>query len=932
MHKKLFTLFALISIILCSCSEKENKQYKIGISQCSQDEWREAANQEFIREASFYKDMEIEIRSVSDDSEAQIKDVEYFISEKVDLLVISPNEATALTPVVEKAYKSGIPVILYDRKIKSDSFTSYVGADNRQIGWHIGDYVLSKLVPSGKSKSSRQTNIIIVRGTKGSTADNERYEGLISAIKELDTQNRINILATTYGNFQKDDAFRQMKSILANNVGKDINVVIALNDRMASGVYEAFLEGNYYGEFPAIIGVDALAGKNGGLEMILKGEIMASFLYPTGGETVIDVARRILTGVAVKNFNILNTAAIDITNARIIKLQNEQIALRQNKFDRLNESLQSNHRSLMIYKRNFTLLLLVTIIIIIAGSLILVMYRVNIRLNKQLNDQNKQIRRHVDELESQKTKLIELSQQLEEATNAKLVFFTNISHEFKTPLTLILGPVQELLKDNGLKPEVKDSLKVINRNASRLFSLINEILEFRTIENGKMPVTYTNTNLRTFITGLNDLINDYLHRKKVSFRFISEDTDYNMAIDSKKMEKIYFNLISNAIKHVDNGGSITTTLNRITNESSDNLILTVHNSGSYIPEDKLKDVFLRFYKIGEDSHNTGIGLALTYQLVNLLEGNIDVESSEEKGTTFTVRIPVHPAMPDQEETPSYTFTINRLSTEMFEGRDDEADIEEATGRDKEKVLIIDDNPDILKYASDILRSDYHIITSDNGTKGLEKAQCYNPDVIICDIMMPEIDGFEVCRNIKQNARTSTIPVILLTASSLDEHKEKGYEYGADAYMQKPFSAKVLKVRIRKLIDKMKSINQSIGNEWLIGDKHKITDEGAQLLSKIKTYVEAHIQEEISIDEMVQELGVSKSNFYRKLKNITDWSPVDIINLIRLRRTVNLVIHQGMNLSQASTESGFNSLSYFSRTFVKYYHISARDWIKQQLGK
>lgn len=921
----------LISLVLLlglfSCTNEGQHKYKVAVSQCSKDNWRRTANEEFLREASFLKDIDLEIRAVSDNSEAQIRDVEDFISEKVDLLIISPNESSKLTPVVNKAYKNGIPVILYDRKIDSDQYSAYVGADNRQIGSQIGYYVQGHFI-----EDNQTCNILIVRGTKGSTADIERYDGLMSALKNI---KNVHVIGSVYGNFLKDDAYRQVKSMLQSELyGKHVDVVIAFNDAMASGAHNAFLEKNSHGSVPAIIGVDALPGESGGINLILNGQITASFMYPTGGDAVINVANNILKGKPYARQNLLNTAAVDMTNARVLKLQYDQIENRQKQIDTLNLTLGDSQDILRTYKIYLLITLILLMIIIVAVASILTLYRTKSRLNVQLNEQNEQIRIHLKELEKQKEELIGLSRQLEDATNAKLVFFTDISHELKTPLTLILGPLKEILSDDKLDTGIQVKLKLIERNADRLYSLINEILEFRTIENGKMPVKLQNGDLKSFLDELNKLFSGKIEDKHIDFAFETRGKDFNIPFDAKKLEKIYSNLMSNALKHVKAGGRIRSSLARVSENGSDKIIVNVYNSDSYIPEDKIKDIFLRFYKIGEESGNTGIGLALTYQLVTLLGGEVKVKSSEEKGTSFTVTLPVssEEAKENYAGDIDHSYTVRKISDESFGNRvaNDEIDEINEVSSGREKVLVIEDNPDMLHYIKDILSADYSVILANGGVSGLEKFKKYSPDIVLCDIMMPEMDGFEVCSRIKGNEMTRHIPVILLTASGLDEHKEKGYECGADAYMQKPFNAKVLKVRIRKLLDKAMSDSQ--GYDWLIGNSMDLSDDKTMLLSRIKDYVEKHLQDDITLDDLLTELGMSKSNFYRKLKEITDWTPVDIISLIRLRCAVNLAMHGGKNLSQAAFESGFNSLSYFSRTFVKYYQISPREWIKMQLGK
>lgn len=925
--KKTIVLVSCICLFLLQACRQKDEAFLIGISQPSKDAWREKANEELRREASFYNDVDVEIRSVADDSKAQIEDIEYFIEKGVDLLVVSPNESAALTPVVEKAYDRGIPVILYDRKIDSDSYDAYVGSDNRQIGILMGEYLCDLF-----RSPSTIYNIIVLRGTNGATADIERYQGLMSVLGLR--KDNFRILAEEYGNFTKDGAYQKMSDILSGLDGKvRVDAVVAFNDSMANGVYDAFNDRKYSGKMPVILGVDALAGPDEGLESILNGRITASFMYPTGGDVIIDVARKILYRSSFQRQNIQTSVPVDINNARMMKQQGEQIDGRQEKIDALNERLDESLQLLLNQRRATFYLLSITILAVLACVLLTVLSRMKTKLNEEVNRHNRKIEAQVEELENQKAQLQALSAELEEATNAKLVFFTNVSHEFKTPLTLILGPVQELLASGNIDPSAREMLRIVYRNGTKLHSLINEILDFRTFENGKMTVEYEFSDMKDFLSDINRLFYDIMRQRNIDFTFETDESDFVVAVDKNKLEKIYFNLMSNALKHVGRRKIIRTTLRTVNVDGLENIELIVFNTDSYIPSDKVTDIFLRFYKMGNDNDSSGVGLALTYSLVSLMGGDVSVESSEHNGTSFIVSLPLF--RPDGSEVSgssgSLTYSAVRTQTE-FNVPSLYDEIAETDDPGKGTVLIIEDNPDMLNYLKDILQSEYRILMAENGTAGIEKALKYCPDIILSDIMMSGKDGYEVCRELKGNIKTSSIPIVLLTACDLDEQKEMGYESGADAYMQKPFSAGVLKVRIRKMIDKRRGGSESVSNDWLLDSKRNLSDESVALLSKVKSYVEEHIREEISIEAMIAEAGLSKSNFYRKLKGITDYSPIDIVNLIRLRRAINLVIHNRRNLSEAAFESGFNSLSYFSRTFAKYYHVPPREWIKERTGK
>lgn len=913
-------LLLLLLATITSCSHK--KQFVIGVSQCSEDSWRESVNTEMLQEAAILGDMEVIIKSVKDDSQAQVKDVEDFIKDKVDLLVISPNESSSLTPITSKAFASGIPVILFDRKTNNNQYTAYVGGDNFQIGQMAADYIISQYTGA--------QNIILMRGTEGSTADEERYEGFMSRARRA---SNINILTERYANFTKDNAKLIMRSILDSmDSPESIDIIFAFNDRMGAGISEAYKE--FYPDLkqPVIIGVDASTGTDGSINLISDQTITASMLYPTGGDVVIDIARKILLNEPYDRENILNTAVVNQDNVRLFQLQANQINEKQAKVSELN-SMISASMSNATRQRIMLYVLLLLVITAIAFLLFFIRSSRNSKiLNKQLNDQNQKIKEQVEELEAQKQSLQDLSQSLEETTQAKLMFYTNISHEFKTPLALISGPINDLMEKKDLDEDTRKKVDILFRNSNKLNRLITELLDFRTYENGKMSVNYSMGDIKNFLENISGMFADVIQRRGLSFTFLAEDQNYYMPFDPVKVEKVFTNLMSNAFNHVDKSGSIVVNLGMVEETDGKKLKLSVFNSGSFIPVSEREKIFVRFYSMSPDQKGTGIGLALTTSIVDALGGQISVDSEEDKGTTFTVILPLNEAMYTDAvmNDKSYSPDFAKIKLGTIGDEEEEEDlINDIDASPKPIVLVIEDNSDMRLYLRTVLAKDYRIITAKNGDEGIFKAIKSVPALILCDIMMPGKDGYEVCTALRSNQITEDIPIILLTACSLDDQIAKGYECGADSYLQKPFSVRTLKVRIAKLMEKDKKIRAAINGDWLIGrDSSTLSSEANSLLAKIKTYVEEHIYDEISIEALVKYLGCSKSKFYRDIKEITDYSTVDIVNMIRLRKAVDLMIYEHKNISDAAFNSGFSSPSYFSRTFVKYYNERPKDYIKR----
>ena len=911
----------LVLPLLAACSRGEDP-YVIGVSQCSVDAWREAANNEMLQEASFYGDVTVNIRSVHDDSEQQIEDIEKFINEKVDLLVISPNESISLTPVVEKAYRSGIPVILYDRKIDSDQYTAFIGGDNRQIGYAAGSYAMSTLRNSGR--------ICVIRGTKGATADTERYEGFVSSLEE-NGEFSGSVVAEEYANFNRQNAERAMRSLLATGEGP-FDLVFAFNDEMAAGVYDAYASSEIP-EKPYILGIDALLTPNGTgtISYIQNGMINASFIYPTGGKDVVDLARRILKGEEYQKENVLNTEVVNSSNVRVYQMQINQVLDRQRRVEELNSRIRTNtskyERQQILTIFSFSLVAILALLsIALAYS-----YRTRNKLVEMLNEQNTRIKKQIESLEDQKRQLLDLSRQLEETTQAKLVFFTNISHEFKTPLSLISGPINDLLATEGMPESAQVPLDILKRNSSKLERLITELLDFRTYENSKMVVNYSMGDMDKFLQEILKMFSDVIRRRNLKFSYEPDDAGYEIPFDPIKLEKVFTNLLSNAFNHVDKEGTIRIRLFSTWSGGDRTVNLSVFNSGSYIPPENMEKIFQRFYTLDAQQKGTGIGLALVTSIVDALGGTIKVDSKEGVGTAFTIQLPVEKGLrTDARVDKSYVPEFARLKLATMGEEDVDAGIlDEMSPTDKKKrVLVIEDNMDMRHYIKNILSSEYHVIMAKDGTVGLSKAQRFIPDIILCDIMMPGLDGFEVCSALRSAPATRNIPIILLTACSLDEQKAQGYESGADAFMQKPFNVTTLKVRMRKLLEKSESITAEIQGDWLVGkDAGTVSSESASMLNKFREYVESHILDDISLDDLAGALGYSKSKLYRELKEVTEYTPIDLVNLVRLHKAVDLMTTEHQNITEAAFNSGFSSPSYFSRTFLKYYHMRPKDYLK-----
>ena len=915
-------LFCFLGMVAC---HQDVPHFRIGVAQCSDDSWRHKMNDEILREAMFYDGVAVEIRSAGDDNRKQAEDVRYFMDKGVDLLIISANEAAPMTPVVEEAYQKGIPVILIDRKILSDKYTAYIGADNYEIGRAVGNYIASSLQGKG--------NVVELTGLGGATPAMERHQGFMAAISNFPD---IKLIDKADAAWESGPAEVEMDSMLCRH--PKIDAVYAHNDRIAPGAYRAAKKVGREKEM-LFVGIDALPGKGNGLELVLDSVLNATFIYPTNGDKVMQLAMNILEKKPYPRETVMNTAVVDHTNAHVMKLQTTHISELDQKIETLNGRIggylsRVATQQVVMYGGLVILLLVAGLLLVVYKSL-----RSKNRLNRELSEQKKQLEEQRDKLEGQRDKLeeqrdqlIQLSHQLEEATHAKLVFFTNISHDFRTPLTLVADPVEHLLADKTLNGDQHRMLMLIQRNVNILLRLVNQILDFRKYENGMMEYTPVPVDILSSFEGWNESFLAAARKKHIHFSFDKmADTDYHTLADVEKLERIYFNLLSNAFKFTPENGKVTVRLSPLTKEDGRWIRFTVANTGSMISVEHIRNIFDRFYRIDMHHAGSGIGLALVKAFVELHKGTISVESDERQGTIFTVDLPMQTCevtvSVDSPLSSSIGASVSSAlnNAQVAEEEEPEKDYDSS----KPSVLVIDDNADIRSYVYSLLHTDYTVIEAVDGSDGIRKAMKYVPDLIISDVMMPGIDGIECCRRLKSELQTCHIPVILLTACSLDEQRIQGYDGGADSYISKPFSSQLLLARVRNLIDSHRRLKQFFGDRHTLA-KEDVCDMDKNFVEKFKSLLDAKLGDSnLNVEDLGKDMGLSRVQLYRKIKSLTNYSPNELLRIARLKKAASLLASSDMTVAEIGYEVGFSSPSYFTKCYKEQFGESPTDFLKRR---
>jgi signal transduction histidine kinase/DNA-binding response OmpR family regulator/ligand-binding sensor domain-containing protein len=572
-------------------------------------------------------------------------------------------------------------------------------------------------------------------------------------------------------------------------------------------------------------------------------------------------------------------------------------------------------------------------IIVFAFVLILVISIIHIRtrnISRRKMILEKMVRKRTKELEEKNVEIKTMADTIHEIDQAKIQFFTNISHEIRTPLTLISSPVERLLESNQdiSKDEIFQKLKLISNNTNRLTRLINQLLDFKKVESGNIVLMVEEVEV---IDKIRVVYNSFVERskeKEIEYNYDHPDEPINGYIDIDKIDKIVFNLLSNAYKYTPVNGKISLAIRSY--QSKDNqkwLIISVSDNGKGIPENKIKNIFNRFYQIGSEANSTGIGLSLTKSLVDIHKGKIDVKSKQGKGSTFTVEIPVEKSAYTDKELAD--FDDEDIKNELIreETSKPQFDVEMPYN-----LLIIEDNEELLHYLMHEFANYYNCTAAKNGKEGYVKAINEIPDIILTDVMMPEMNGVDLCKELKNNLVTSHIPVVMLTAKAGEGNEVVGFESGADAYIKKPFNFSVLLARLRNLIKNRELLKELFSNsikDVQLDESTSSSKMTEPFLEKIKWYVEENILvQSIDVDDLAKEIGLSRSQVYRKMKAVSNHTLFEYIKIIKLKHAVKLLKTKKYNISEVSDMSGFSSQNYFARAFKEQFGITPSHFISK----
>ena len=882
-----FLLVWLTLIVLCGCtSSGKQKKHVIGLSQCMLDDaWRQAMINDMRIEASNYDDVEIIIKDAQNNNETQIQQIRDLIRQKVDVLIISPYQSEPITAVAEEAYRAGIPTIITDRKVNTDQYTSFVGANNYEIGLAAGNYAANYLPPNAI--------ILEIWGLTQTSPAQERHKGFVDALREREDLSFRKI----EGQWLVDTARMELRKL---EHPEQIDFVYAHNDMMAISAREYFMAwDSIRGRELRIIGVDAVAGA--GLEAVEDGRINASFLYPTGGEQVIRTAMRIIQGEPVDKFIPLRTAPVDHQSARTLLLQADQLQKYRQRIEAQRSRIDGLSDRFYFLRNSLGVISLLMI-----GFIALSIYAFYI--NRKMRQANR--------------KLISLNAEMKEVTAQKLQFFTNVSHEVRTPLTLILAPLDRLIISLRESPYASD-LGLIQKNANRLLRVINQILDFRKVEGKQEKLAVREIDLVPFVGEIKSYFDSMASVRAIAYTFTSSIKQCTLWIDPDLLEKVFVNLLSNAFKFTPEGGSVRIELT----EEEDRVFIQVIDTGSGIQPGNLPHLFDRFYT--EDrSMGTGIGLHLVKEYIHMHGGEIRVESEPGQRTTFTVCLRKGKAHFEDSD-----LMETSVSHQAYEAsRLDDSETHKMLSKTYPyTILITEDDDEVRCFLERELSPHFKTRTAANGKDALRVLEEEEISLVVSDVMMPEMNGFELCRMIKSQLPFSHIPVILLTALTDERQRIFGITGGADDYIQKPFHTDYVKIKIIHLLQERRKLRERLleklrDNKLLLSEPEKVESIDDAFLRKFAEQIEAvYADPEYNVEKLSETLGLSRGHLHRKIKELTGTSPVEFLRTYRLNKATQLLRQNAYTVSEVAYRTGFSSPAYFSKCFKAVYGVTPTEY-------
>ncbi len=897
-------LFFLYLLNSCNSSKENEETISIGFSQIiNNDLWRKSMDHAMEVEASLHPNVKLTIYNADRKVKQQIQDIEKMIEQNMDVIIVAPYESDSIIPVIEKANRKGIPIIIVDRKVNTLNYSAFLGADNVEVGKIAGKQIVSL--------SKGHATVVEIRGESITTPGLERSKGFKQILDKFPGIHKISVDADDFNSPQSK--FVKILDSLPN-----IDYVFAFNDFIAYNAWGISKKKKPNNKIK-FIGVDGLNGPNGGLELVKEGVLAGTILYPTGGAEAIKLALKIKNKEIVPKLNKLNTTLIDTLNAEIMSSQFDKISLQQSDIENQQHFIKEQLEKYSSQSNLLKALIILSLIIFLFAVHSIYSRIIISRKKKELEITNAKII-------SQRNEIEKFAEEIKRINEVRLNFFTGLSHEFKTPLTLIMSSTESLIENDKIKEtKLIEEVKLIYKNSNRLLRLINQLLDFRKVEEQKFTLRASKIKIYDFTNDVMSNFKGEAIRRNIDFQLSCKNKNLELFIDRSLMDKVYFNLLSNAFKFTPDNGKINISIV----ENQDNTVnISFKDSGIGIPDKELSNVFKPFFRASNNNKNSsGIGLHLSKEFVLLHHGTIDLKSKQ--GTEFVITLMKGNDHLDTSEIVENLENRNiaqNIITDSLELESDFKDFNLVTDSEKHSVLLIEDNNDLVFFLQAKLSNEYMMYTSD-GSDAIEKALEIVPDIIICDINLVDKDGYEISKVLKKDLRTSHIPIIILTAQSNKESMLKGLQSGVDQYLTKPFSLSILKQSISSLLFNREKLRYYYTNNiYRVEPESRFGNQEQLFITKMNNIIKMNIEDpKFSVEDLADKLSVSRVQLYRKVKAIIGINISDHINNVKLEKAAELLKSNKMNISEIAYSLGFSSPNYFSTAFKNKFGISPKEF-------
>lgn len=851
-------------------------------------------NEEMRREVLFNDvyDINLEIVDAEDNVQKQIADLRQLAARKPDVLLVAPAVADSLVDVITEIQRSGIPVVVFDRDVPGAEYTAFIGADNIEIGRQAARYARANI--EGPIRA------IEITGDMKSTPAQQRAEGFRA---QADSLQDFTIISSISANWRAELALGITDSLLRAH--PEINLIFGHNDPTAE-LAAAAADSLEMRDKVLVEGVDG--APSFGLRMLEDGLIDATILYPTLGHETLRLALQVANGEKVPaRTDIRDLPAIDKSTVALYQTQHRTMLNETEKIVGVKSTFDKLYQQHGVQQ---ALLVAALIILLLLSALLIYIWR-SYKERKRLHTK------------------------LEAATKAKVTFFTNVSHDLRTPLTMIGTAISRVSEHADLSPSDASLLRLASKNSRILTRLINQILDFNKYENEQLTLRLANTDLYEFTEEMRLLFAPAIAARGIAFNVDNRlPRGLKSAIDVENVERTLFNIMSNAMKFTPSGGNINLTAKA----EGDKVCFSVSDSGRGMNADELRGLFERYTHSREaNPHGSGIGMSIAKAFVDLHGGEIKAESLPGKGTEVSFSLPLREVAEAASDSDQIRMDLQSVEEELGD-----IDIQSAEpDRDESVILVVDDNPDIRALLTNILGDKYRVLRASSGSQGIKLATRYIPDAIICDIMMPDLDGLEVCRRIKAEEATAHIPVIMLTACADDRKRVESYNSGADGYLNKPFDEETLQAMLASILENRRRAQKSRVENLAAPARKKSTDDALsantdvdnEFYRRFLEVLEPNIaNSQLSVDDLSEQLQMDRTQLYRKIKATTNYAPSELVRMIRLKRARHLLTTTDMPVKDVAAATGFASHAYFTKCYRTFFGETPADHQRRAAGK